>query len=363
MHPYSNLPDQHFWKRFVSNVPWRDLQLGGQAKFQIQGNGKIATAGSCFAQHIARYLNKAGKSTYIAETPHPLVSQFGGEVDSFQLFSARYGNIYTARQCLELFRQAFGEIPMIEDFVEEEGRVYDLLRPNAIPDGFANIQEARADRRYHLECVKRMFETTDVFVFTLGLTECWFNTQVGHTYPVCPGTARGTYVPELHQFRNLTYPEVYADLDALIQGLLTVHPALKIIFTVSPVPLVATNTSKNVLVASSYSKSVLRAVCGEIETRYQHVQYFPSFEIVNHVASFGQYLASDLREVSERGVSHVMSCFFSTFFAANENDAVSTSQDGVPIKTDGAAQFSAPQQRVTEMLDVECEELFNEIVR
>ena len=82
-----------------------------------------------------------------------------------------------------------------------------------------------------------MFETTDVFVFTLGLTECWFNTQGGHTYPVCPGTARGTYVPELHQFRNLTYPEVSADLDALILRLQKVNPRLNIIFTVSPVPI------------------------------------------------------------------------------------------------------------------------------
>jgi hypothetical protein len=363
MHPYSNLPDQHFWKRFVSNTPWRDLQLVGQAKFKIRDNDKIATAGSCFAQHIARYLNKAGRSTYIAELPHPLVSEFGGEVDSYRLFSARYGNIYTPRQCLELFKQAFGEIPMIEDFVEQDGRVYDLLRPNAIPDGFAAVQEARADRRYHLDCVRTMFETTDVFVFTLGLTECWFNTQGGHTYPVCPGTARGSYNPELHQFRNLAYPDVIADLDALIQGLQKVNPALKIILTVSPVPLVATNTSNNVLVASSYSKSVLRAVCGEIETHYQHVQYFPSFEIVSHVASFGQYLASDLREVSERGVSHVMGCFFSTFLVANNDGAIAPVQATETHKEDGTSHAQASRQQLTEILDVECEEIFNEIVR
>ena len=78
MHPYTNLPDQNFWKRFVANTPWRDVELGASAKFKLSASSKIATAGSCFAQHIARYLNKAGRSTYIAETPHPLMLEFGG---------------------------------------------------------------------------------------------------------------------------------------------------------------------------------------------------------------------------------------------------------------------------------------------
>ena len=277
---------------------------------------------------------------------------FDGEVDSYWLFSARYGNIYTARQCLELFNQAFGVAPMIEDFVEQDGRVYDLLRPNAIPGGFSGLREARADRVYHLACVKKLFETTAVFVFTLGLTESWYNTETGHTYPVCPGTVRGDYNAELHRFRNLTFPEVHADLEALIQGLLRVNPALSVILTVSPVPLVATHTDKNVLVASSYSKSVLRAVCGEIESRYDNVQYFPSFEIVSHAASFGQYLASDLREVTERGVAHVMSCFFSTFFSSEPTISVPNKE---PVSNPTVVEQS--------LLDAECEEMFNDFVR
>jgi hypothetical protein len=82
---------------------------------------------------------------------------------------------------------------------------------------------------------------------------------------------------------------------------------------VSPVPLVATYTSANVLVASSYSKAVLRAAAGEVEARHPHVAYFPSYEIISHAASFGQYLESDLREVAARGVHHVMTSFLGNF--------------------------------------------------
>lgn len=353
MHPYANLREQNFWRKFVSNEPWRDLAFNNTPKFKINPEDKISTAGSCFAQHIARYMKKAGLETYIAEKPHPLMKEFGGNVESYELFSARFGNIYTVRQCLELYRQAFGHIPVIEDFVEDKGRFYDLLRPNILPDGFASLSEAKADRIYHLGCVKKMFENSDIFVFTLGLTESWYNARLGHTYPVCPGTARGVYIPEEHCFRNLTCSEVVSDLDDLICGLKVVNQNIKIILTVSPVPLVATYTNKNVLIASSYSKSVLRAACGEVEPRYDNVQYFPSYEIISHAASFGQYLDSDLRGVTERGVSHVMNCFFSSFYDSIPRVVQSDSVQETAQKT------AAPVE--ANVFEVECDELFNEI--
>lgn len=355
MHPYSDLPDQNFWRRFVPQQAWRDLALAGTPKFRIARSDRISTAGSCFAQHISRYLRETGVPTLQAEVPHPLLYQLDGETASYTLFSARYGNIYTARQCLELFRQAFGLIPAIHDYAEEKGRYYDLLRPNAVPDGFASLEEAQHDRLYHLACVRHMFQTSNVFVLTLGLTESWYHAEGGHTYPVCPGTARGTYQPQLHQFRNLTHAEVTADLEQLIAGLRQVNPELKLILTVSPVPLVATYTADNVLVASSYSKAVLRAAAGEVEARHAHVAYFPSYEIISHVASFGQYLDGGLRDVAERGVHHVMTSFLGSFL---ESAAPAATPDA-PAGTPAPVHIMAPVADTA----VECEEIYNEVQR
>lgn len=360
MHPYSNLPPRAFWKKFVSDVAWRDLPLNDTPKFQLQRSDKVATAGSCFAQHIARYMRKSGMAPYVAEPAHPLMHQFGGEVESYQQFSTRYGNIYTTRQCLELLQQAFGQRPMIEDFVEQDSRWYDLVRPSVVKAGFSSLEEARADRTYHLGRVKHMFETADVFIFTLGLTECWVDAVAGHTYPACPGTVKGEFDPERHVFRNLTCAEVVADLETLVAALAEVNPALKIILTVSPVPLVATRTERNVLVASSYSKSVLRAAVGEVEMRHAHVAYFPSFEIISHAASFGQYLASDLREVTERGVSHVMGCFLSSFYPTLAAAASPLLTAAAP-EASGACASPASAAAPALAPPVECDELFNEV--
>jgi len=219
----------------------------------------VATAGSCFAQHIARHLERVGQPTYRAETPHPLMGDFGGDLKSYELFSCRYGNLYTTRQCLELFKQAFGLMPVVEDFAEQDGRVFDLLRPTVPANGFATLDEARADRAWHLGCVRRMFETADVFVFTLGLTESWYHAGVGdscgHTYPMCPGTARGTYQPALHRFRNLSCAEVTADLEELVVQLARVNPGLRLLLTVSPSPRPSSPSTRRTRRRSATSRS------------------------------------------------------------------------------------------------------------
>lgn len=352
MHPYSQQPDQNFWRRFISDTPWSDVDFVGVPKFRLSQGDRVGMAGSCFAQHIARHMRKHGLTPFQTECAHPLLLELGEEDLSYQAFSARYGNVYTSRQFLELFEQAVGAREPIQDFAEHEGRFYDLLRPNAIPGGFVAREEALADRAYHLQKVRELFQHADVLIYTLGLTESWYNHLGNYTYPVCPGTVRGVYDAELHRFRNLTHAQVVADLVALVENARSFNPRLKFIFTVSPVPLVATYTKQNVLLASAYSKSVLRAACGEVAEQFENVLYFPSYEIISHPASFGQYLQSDLREVTERGVSHVMRCFFTAMY----ND-VKTSV--VPVASAVALPL-ASSPNIAALLHAECEEMFNE---
>ncbi len=89
-------------------------------KFPIDSSMQIMTAGSCFAQHIATHLRKRGYSV-IDEEPAPAhlrdrtAKQFG-----YRTYSARYGNIYTARQLLQLLREASGRFDP-QDIIWERG--------------------------------------------------------------------------------------------------------------------------------------------------------------------------------------------------------------------------------------------------
>lgn len=351
-HPYADLPDRQFWKRAVSDQAWGELSLMERGKFRIEPGDRIATAGSCFAQHINRYLRMNGRDILLAEKAHPIIPRSKVEALGYGQFPARYGNIYTVRQLVELFDQAMGRREMIEDFAVTGDTVHDLLRPVAVPDGFSSLEEARADRRFHLGCVRTMFESASVFIFTLGLTETWHNVRGDHVYPSCPGTVQGVYDPEKHRFVNFTFEQIRKDLVHFIVELRKVNPGIKFILTVSPVALAATYEDQHVLLASSHSKAVLRAVCGEVEREFPEVDYFPSYEIISSPCSFGQYLDADLRGVSERGVRHVMSCFFRTYFSGTASP--------VPVKPDGPDRV-ADHQRLSEALAaVECEELLND---
>lgn len=307
-HPYVELPDSAFWKQSISQLAPGEVDPVVEPPFRIGRKDKVATAGSCFAQHISKRLRGAGfRYTVFEQAPDDLAE---GESRGFYDFSARYGNVYTARQLRQLFDRAFGYFrPVDRAWARSDGRYCDPFRPRIEPDGFESPEAVEADARRHLAAVRKMFQRLDVFVFTLGLTECWVSRLDGAAYPVSPGVAGGTFDPQRHGFVNFTVSEVVADMEAFVSKLALVNPEARIVLTVSPVPLVATAAGRHVLVSTVYSKSVLRVAAEEIAQRHRHVCYFPSYEIITGPHAAGGYFEADRRSVSAEGVDHVMRVF------------------------------------------------------
>lgn len=309
-HPYTKLPTRAHWRRSISRVPYHEVDPVGTPRFVISPKDKVATAGSCFAQHIARRLHDSGFHYFVAEQAHPMFPQHLAREFTYGVFSARYGNIYTARQLLQLFDRAYGAFNPREDYwAEEDGSFADPFRPACNPGGFASVEELRADREQHFAAVRRMFEELDVFVFTLGLTECWLSREDGSAYPVCPGTAAGSFDPDKYEFANFGVTDVVADIEGFVTRLKDVNPSARIILTVSPVPLVATAEDRHVLTSTTLSKSVLRVAADIISRAHSHIAYFESYEIITGNFNRGRYFGDDLREVTEDGVNHVMRLF------------------------------------------------------
>jgi hypothetical protein len=310
-HPYRSLPDNAFWRRAVAGVVPSDVDPVGEFNLRIEPETKVATAGSCFAQHITRFLQDLGYDYQVTEPGHPLLPGVVRENQNYGLFSARYGNIYTARQLLQLFERAFGRFTPAEDVWEKAPGVFiDPFRPTTQPGGYVTRDELLADRAQHLAAVRKMFETLDVFIFTLGLTESWRSREDGAVFPVCPGIEGGTFDPDRYEFYNQSVDDAVADLTAFHDGLKAVNPTAAIVLTVSPVPLVATaEPGANVLSATTYSKSVLRVAAETVRQKFDDVHYFPSFEVISGAFNRGAYYADDLRSMTEDGVAHVMRLF------------------------------------------------------
>ena len=308
-HPYCDLADRNYWNRTVSQRNALDIDSWYTRKFSIKGLS-ISTAGSCFAQHIGRELREKGYE-YVDVEPAPDFLRAESHHDyGYGIYSARFGNVYTSRQLLQLIQRSLQLFEPQDSVWEKDDGYVDAFRPTIEPEPYKRVEDVLESRRNHLAAVERMFKVSNVFVFTLGLTETWMSAADGAVYPVAPGVAGGKYDAGRYQFRNLTYSEVLEDMDEFISLVRRINANLKIILTVSPVPLIATATSNNVVVASSYSKSVLRSVAGHLSDKYEFVDYFPSYEIVGSHVMRGQFFNPDGRTVSPHGVSHVMKHFF-----------------------------------------------------
>src|SRR5476649_355625 len=107
----------------------------------------------------------------------------------------------------------------------------------------------RASRNCAIAAFTRAITGARHFVFTLGLTESWFNKSKGYEYPMCPGTAAGTFDPAEHEFKNQPFEFVRANLFEALAKIRSVNKRVRIILTVSPVPLTATNSQRHVLLA------------------------------------------------------------------------------------------------------------------
>ena len=308
-HPYRNYPSRQFWGKAVS----RGYDPGKVATFPaplITADDKVVTAGSCFAANLVPFLEEAGFHYLRTEFTHPIYKKVPAENLSYGKFSAGYGNIYTARQMYQLLLRALGEFRPIENCWLQDDRFVDPFRP-----GLAFKARSKPEFELiglsHLQATRRAFAECSVFIFTLGLTEAWISKPDGAVFPACPGTIAGEFDPDRHTFTNFTVNDVVGDLRNLITRFRELNPSVRIILTVSPVPLVATAEPKHVLSATVYSKSVLRVAAEMASQEFESVSYFPAYELVTGPQAPYNFFEDDRRNVSSQAVKAVMDSFLS----------------------------------------------------
>lgn len=190
-HPYVSLPDRSYWKKSIATRNMFDIDELWDPKFNILPNDIVVSYGSCFAQHFGKALLKRGYRWTSFENPGKYISKFTEKKYNYNVFSSRTANIYTTSLLNQWVDWAIGnKLPPAEVW-EKEGRYFDPFRPTIEPNGFCTSEELYESRRETIKAFRKSLESAQVFVFTLGLTESWFNASEGYEYPLCPGTAAG----------------------------------------------------------------------------------------------------------------------------------------------------------------------------
>lgn len=344
--PFQRIERRAFWRIAVekrSELAPTDIF---KPRFQLRENMQIATAGSCFAQHVGRALKESGFRVIDAEpaphgVPDSVAKDFG-----YATFSARYGNIYTSAHLLQILKEALGLFEPAEPVWRLKNRFVDSQRPSVEPSGLERSEDVIWHRVRHLSCFLKMMRSCDLFIFTFGLTEAWLHSETQTVFSMAPGILGGNYDPKIYTFRNYTTHDVISDFQEFRKLAQTLNPDMKFLITVSPVPLAATASGKHVEVATSRSKAVLRAACDELTSTFVDVDYFPSYEIITSPRVRGQFFSPNLRDVTSEGVHAVIAILKLAYGIEKDETIIDPSK--IP---------SAIADEEEDTLDTRCEEV------
>ncbi len=311
--PYDDIDPMQRWSAAASAIHHGSLDPQGRVKFTIGPDEKIASAGSCFSQRIAERLRVRTNNYFIAERAPTWLTPEQAERFGYAPFSARHGLVFTTAQLLQLVDRAFGRFVPLETAWPSASGYIDPFRPRIAPEPFSSLIELQSDREKHLASVRRMFESVDVFVFTMGLTELWRDRRDGAVFPFCPGVAGGTFDAAAHEFCNLNFAQNFSNLKTFVEFVRAVNPKIKIILTVSPVPIGATIEPQHVVRATTYTKSVLRVVAEEISRAYPFVDYFAGYEMVSQAFTGIDSFVEDRRHLTSEAIERVVDTFCSHY--------------------------------------------------
>lgn len=241
------------------------LQVDSVPKYVLKGwlpdapmitpGTQITAFGSCFAANISNWLSKR----------------------NFRVLNKQDD----ARQA---YIVAFGE-GMVNSFVIRqqfewawENKVFE----QALWHGY-DAAEYGYDPEVQAE-TRRIFDETDVFILTFGLSEVWYDEPTGNVF--WRTIPKDVYDPDRHKFRVSTVEENRDNLEAIYRLIRKHRPDAKIIMTLSPIPLIATFRENSCLTSNSVSKSILRVAIDETVRAHKdesHLFYWPSYEIITDV--------------------------------------------------------------------------------
>ena len=245
----------------------------------IHADTQVTAFGSCFAANISewlsrrryRVLNKAAeaKSAYVVACGEGMVNSF-------------------------VIRQQFEWAWENKDFNQSLWHGYEA-------EDYGYDPAVQAETR-------RIFDATDVFILTFGLSEVWYDEPTGEVF--WRTIPKDAYDPARHRFRVSSVEENKDNLRAIYRLIRKHRPDAKILFTLSPIPLIATFRDNSCITSNSVSKAVLRVAIDEVLREVGHegvLHYWPSYELVNDV--FRAPYKPDRRHPEGEVLSYIMTLF------------------------------------------------------
>jgi hypothetical protein len=250
---------------------------------------RVLALGSCFAGYFVEWLASNGYNQEFTASCRAL-------------FRNPFEN---AAVIAQQFRWAFGELdPTLLLWV---GKDKQQVHPTE-------------DRRIAL---RQALLDADVFVTTLSMSETWYDKTSGE--PLWRVLPTNLHDPERHAYKVLSFAETIEALETIDRIRARWLPKLRIIYTVSPLPMRSTFRQISAVTSNIASKAIVRGALDEfLRARSEDVNrvyfYFPGYELVT--ALFNDAYMSDGRHLHRHAIDAVLQAFASVYTTGGSGSAV-----------------------------------------
>lgn len=295
--------DEQKWPDIAGRFVRQPFTVEHEPKFTLDLKARFFCLGSCFARNIEEHLIYRGAEVLSKKIVSP-AEEWPWRVNGFM-------NKFTTQSMLQELRWLEEPPQDPGAFLVETAKGWrDLqLAPELVP---TSLERALERRRYLADEYFPRLRQADVVLMTLGLNEVWVDRVMNVRLNAPPSLWAVRRQPERYAVEITDVHENIAALEEIRARLKTLNPQMKMVVTVSPVPMGATFSGRDVAVANTLSKSTLRAAADAFQMAHDDVDYFPSYEIVTLSTRAFAY-AEDCLHVADRIVSHVMATFLSIY--------------------------------------------------
>jgi GSCFA family len=295
--------------RIHGNAAQGLAKIKGNATLQANKDSRFFCVGSCFAREIEDAIANVG----LQATTKSMFQNIMAENPVH--FERKHGAVGRAHAFLNRYN-----LGSMGDLMETIAGTQDESAALLYPAGgteFHDYHYTRLLQQQSLEtCMERRAlitetyrqaaQTADIFVFTFGLCESFYDRRDGRYLNVTPDprTAKGQDL----EFRFLSLEENLQHAERIIRAVRDLNAKASILFTVSPVPLDTTFSKHDIVIANTLAKSTLLLAAHQLTERYEQCHYFPSYEMVINSAQDTAW-RWDRKHVASPMVRHIMKSF------------------------------------------------------
>jgi hypothetical protein len=244
----------------------------------ISLNNKLMLVGSCFTENIGEKLRK--HKFRVLENPHGILFNPVSVADALADYISN--KVYTESDVFSLNESWHSW--------KHHSRFSGLTQQESLDKINAAIKEAHA-----------YLKEADYLILTLG--SAWLYTLTEKAQNAIPYTvaANNHKAPADWFLKKLLNPsDATYLLNELIKSLQAFNPKLQIIFTISPV-----RHLREGLVENNRSKSVLIQAVHQLVESYEHLYYFPAYELVIDDLRDYRFYAEDLVHPNYQATQYV----------------------------------------------------------